>query len=124
MEVDWGLVIVFVIVTCLSSTGLFSFIQFLLNRKSSMKKDIDELKIACSRLQLTSMLQNDPKNEDAILKEAEHYFHELKADGYMHNELYKWSKKYDVDISWLMNVKERKEQLWAVVANVRNNSII
>lgn len=100
MEYDWVLVIIFIIVTCLSSTGLFSLIQFLLSRKSNTQKDIEELKIAVSRIQLMNLMQNDPKNRDTILREAEHYFIELKGDGYMANEFSKWASTNGFDIGW------------------------
>lgn len=100
MDYDWVLVTIFIVATCLSSTGLFSLIQFLLSRKSSVKKDIDELKIAVSRIQLINLMQNSPKNKDAILKEAEHYFVKLSGDGYMHDVFHEWAKSQNVDIGW------------------------
>lgn len=93
-------IIIAIVLACIGSTGFCSLIQFFITRNSGTKKDIQELKIATSRSQLTQLIKIDPKNENTILKEAEYYFIELKGDGYMANMFSRWAEANKVDISW------------------------
>ena len=50
------------------------------------------------RIQLMMMMQNQPDNEDSILKLAETYFMKLRGDWYMTSEFKKWAKAHNVEV--------------------------
>lgn len=47
------------------------------------------------RTQLNQFIQNDPNNEDTIVKIARTYFCKYKGDWYMTMEMNKWGKKHN-----------------------------
>ena len=86
-----------ILIALLGSSGLFTIIQFLLNRYFSKKDKIDEVnqslsalkerthlsELSDSRTQLLILINHYHDNHYAILKEAENYFFTLKGDSWM-----------------------------------------
>lgn len=111
-----------IILACLGSTGLFTFITFLINRKdkkcddlSDIRSDLCELKaksgkrdIEISKLLLSNLIQHNPNEHQPILYEARHYFVELGADSWMYDKISKWAEKENVDISWINDIENKR----------------
>lgn len=109
-----------IIIAILSSAGLFGLIQFLITRHDSKKRDYDFIKtelsniknsqndtnIRVTRMELLSLLRNDPDNIDAILQVAEYYFIELDSNAYAHAIFEKWAKEHGVAIGWLPTLRK------------------
>ena len=114
--IDYGLLIS----TIISSAGVFSLIQFLINRNDSRKKDLecikdelsrinhtlDETIIRVTRNELKDLIQDDPDNIDAILQVAEYYFIELDGNAYAHAMFENWAVEHGVSIGWLPKLKK------------------
>lgn len=114
--IDYGLLIS----TIISSAGVFSLIQFLINRNDSKRKDLECIKDELSRLnrtldetiirvtrnELKDLIQDNPDNIDAILQVAEYYFIELDGDAYAHAMFEDWAVKQSVSIGWLPKLKK------------------
>lgn len=109
-----------IIIAILSSAGLFGLIQFLITRHDSKKRDYDFIKtelsniknsqndtnVRVTRMELLSLLRNDPDNVDAILQVAEYYFIELDSNAYAHAIFEKWAKEHGVAIGWLPTLRK------------------
>ena len=112
--VDFGLLIPAI----LGSAGVFSLIQFLVTRHDRrnddlklikkeltiMKKSQDDTNIRISRMELMSLIKNDPDNVDAILQVAEYYFIELDGNAYAHAVFEKWAIEHGVATGWLPKI--------------------
>lgn len=115
-----GDLVVSIILACIGSTGLSSLIQFLVKRKDDRKENkftaedrqnilialesirkTDErllkLEQSTDRLQLLNLIQNDPKNVDAIITLGNHYFQVLKGNMYMTSLFTDWAKAQKID---------------------------
>lgn len=113
---DYGVILV----TILSSAGLFGLIQFLIARHdsrnsdfdyvkreiSSIKKSQDDTNIRVTRMELLGLMRNDPDNVDAILQVAEYYFIELDGNAYAHATFEKWAVDHGVAIGWLPKLRK------------------
>ena len=111
---DFGLFIT----TILGSAGLFSMIQFFVMRHDrkkedlvGIKKEINKLRKAqidtntrVTRMELLSLIRDDPNNVDAILQVAEYYFIELDGNAYAHAVFEKWAKEHGVATGWLPKI--------------------
>lgn len=109
-----------ILATILSSAGLFGLIQFLISRHDSkkndyqgIKQDLDNIKksqndtnIRITRMELLSLMRNDPNNIDAILQVAEYYFIELDSNAYAHAIFEKWAVEHGVAIGWLPKLRK------------------
>lgn len=109
-----------ILVALLGSSGLFTVIQFLLNRHFNKKDKINEVsqllftlrerihlsELSDSRTQLLILINHYHDNHYAILKEAENYFCTLKGDSWMIEILTKWSEEENVDINYIKRVHE------------------
>lgn len=118
-----------ILIACLSSTGLFAFAQFLLNRYFKNKDGRDEIKKSLktlaersregelndSKTQLLILINHFPHDRQAILMEAENYFIKLQGDSWMAGILIDWAKKENVDIEYIKRAHE------ATVANLNKN---
>lgn len=95
----------------IGSSGLFSFIIFLITRKDNKKQEFadimkrldmiekkqDSNELASTRSELL-ILMNHYKSERAeIMKVAERYFKDLNGDFYMTSLFNKWLRKNDID---------------------------
>lgn len=107
--------------------AVFGFIQFWVTRHDAKKSDIDVLKrevsairksqddmaVRVSRMELISLIREDPDNADAILQVAEHYFIALDGNAYAHALFEKWAKAHDVPVGWLPKLREKeREKRW------------
>lgn len=109
-----------IIIALLSSSGLFTVIQLLLNRYFSKKDKIDEVskslsalrerthlrELSDSRTQLLILINHYHDNHYAILNEAENYFCTLKGDSWMIEILTKWAEEENVNIDYIKRVHE------------------
>ena len=109
-----------ILVALLGSNGLFTVIQFLLNRHFNKKDKINEVsqllftlrerihlsELSDSRTQLLILINHYHDNHYAILKEAENYFCTLKGDSWMIEILTKWAEEENVDINYIKRVHE------------------
>ena len=81
----------------LGSSGLFAFIQFLINRKDSkndvlkrMEKTQKSIQRDTTRTQLLVLISDYPENASEILMLAEKYFVQLEGNWYMSSIFNKW----------------------------------
>lgn len=106
------------ITTILSSAGVFSLIQFFVVRHDRKKEDLvgirkeinklrkaqTDTNIRVTRMELLSLIRDDPNNVDAILQVAEYYFIELDGNAYAHAVFEKWAKEHGVATGWLPKI--------------------
>ena len=104
----------------LSSAGVFSLIQFFVNRHDAKKNDFaymkrelrglkksqDDTNARIARIELLGLMRDDPENIDAILQVAEYYFIELDGNAYAPAMFEKWATKHNVSIGWLPKLKK------------------
>lgn len=109
-----------ILIALLGSSGLFTIIQFLLNRHFNKKDKINEVnqllftlrerihlsELSDSRTQLLILINHYHDNHYAILKEAENYFCTLEGDSWMIEILTKWAEEENVDINYIKRVHE------------------
>lgn len=117
-------VIVAVISSALGSVGLFSFIQFLINRYDKKGEDrcqytaqlnrieskTTQNEKAIVRLQLIYLIHEQPENRDTILLTAQRYFIELDGNGEAWAVFDEWAKAKKLDLGWYKMLLERKEK--------------
>ena len=115
--------IIAVVSSALGSTGLFSLIQFLMNRKDKKEEDkcqysaqlnrIEARTVAnekaITRLQLIYLIHEQPDNKDTILMTAQRYFIELDGNGEAWAVFDEWAKTKKLDLGWYKMLIERKE---------------
>lgn len=104
-------IVVTIIIACLGSQALMSFIQFLISRKDKKNdtkdeliKDIKEIKNMCNihekdicRSQLLLLISSYPEDRTEIMKLAEHYFTDLKANWYMSSIFNTWLNQHNLN---------------------------
>lgn len=109
-----------ILIALLGSSGLFTTIQFLLNKYFNKKDKTNETsqllftlrerihlsELSDSRTQLLILINHYHDNHYAILKEAENYFCTLKGDSWMIEILTKWAEEENVDINYIKRVHE------------------
>ena len=117
-------VIIAVVSSALGSAGLFSLVQFLINRHD--KKDEDKCQYnkqlnriyektiqnekSITRLQLIYLIHEQPDNKDTILMTAQRYFIELDGNGEAWAVFDDWAKTKKLDLGWYKMLLERKEK--------------
>lgn len=105
-----------VLLGCLGSTALFTFLQFLISRRDNkkdkkdelrkelkeIKQELSEIKSLCNihekdicRSQLLLLIADYPEDKTEIMKLAEHYFADLKANWYMSSIFNTWLENND-----------------------------
>lgn len=67
-----------------------------------LKEEVDEIQLDTTRLQLMTLINNDPNNTEAITKLARKYFVELGGDWYMTAIFNEWCLEHDVHVNWAM----------------------
>ena len=110
-----------IVLAAFASTGFFGLIQFLVARHDQkkgkakqltdaiegLKKKIDRQERDSCRTQLLLLMAIFPDNTDEILKVAEHYFRDLKANWYMTSLFAAWCKKRNIELPiWAHSKKE------------------
>lgn len=113
-----------IILAAFASTGFFGLIQFLVKRHDDrngkvkqltdsidgLKKKIDIQERDSCRTQLLLLMAIFPDNVDEILKIAEHYFKDLKANWYMSTLFVRWCRKNNIELpEWAMKLKENEK---------------
>ena len=113
-----------VLSSALGSAGLFSLIQFLINRHDNKNTDRCEYRaqlnrieaksarneLAICRLQLIYLIHEQPDNRDTILQTAQRYFIELDGNGEAWAIFDTWAKSKKLDLGWYKLLLERKEK--------------
>lgn len=89
----------------LGSAGLFTFLQFLIDRRDRKKdrfgkieKKLDKLEKDGCRTQLLIMLSDYPENTKEIMELAQHYFSDLRGNWYMSAVFEGWMKAQGVRV--------------------------
>lgn len=104
--------------------SIIGFLQYLITRHDTRRADIAAIKrdlstirksqndmaVRVTRMELMTLLRNDPDNKDAILAVAEHYFIELDGNAYVHAMFEKWAKEHDVPVGWLPGLHKRERK--------------
>ena len=107
-----------ILTTILGSGSFFALVQFLVSRHDHKKDNLEGLKreiglirktqkdtnTRVTRMELLSLIRDDPENVDAILQVAEYYFVELDGNAYAHSIFEKWATKHDVPYGWLPKI--------------------
>lgn len=109
-----------IILAVLGSTGLFTFIQFLITHHDKKKgvlaeirKDIKELKqfskderLDLLRIQLMTLTHIHPENVVEIMEVAEEYFMKYSGDWYMSSLFKEYLENQGMDIPlWMKDMK-------------------
>lgn len=117
-------VVLAVVTSALGSAGIFSFIQFLINRHDKKEDDLckysaqlnrietksDRNERAVCRLQLIYLIHEQPENKDTILQTAQRYFIELNGNGEAWVVFDTWAKAKKLDLGWYKMLLEKKEK--------------
>lgn len=113
--------VVIAIISGVLTGAVFSFIQFMIQRKDQKNNDIEDIKKAIddlrdemmdirqgnARSELLLLLNDYPDNEGEVLKQAEKYFVQLKGDFYMTSLFTKWLSLNHITIpGWFSGGKE------------------
>ena len=91
--------VVTIVLSMFASTGLFTLVQFLINRhdnKKNIKKRLDKIEKDSVRLQLLFLIKLMPTETQEIMECAQHYFKDLDANWYASPIFYKWMREYKV----------------------------
>ena len=109
-----------IILAVLGSTGLFTFIQFLITHHDKKKgvlaeirKDIKELKqfskderLDLLRIQLMTLTHIHPENIVEIMEVAEEYFMKYSGDWYMSSLFKEYLENQGMDVPlWMKDIK-------------------
>lgn len=91
-----------IVLTALASSGLFSFMTFLIQRKDNRKKEeylktlkrledkINEVEKGSIRTQMLILMNHYPNETSRIMMLAKKYFDDLKGDWYMTGLFNNW----------------------------------
>lgn len=93
-----------IILSCVGSTALFSFVQFMISRHDArnerndelvaevetIQKKLDRLEKDSCRTQLLVLMSDYPDEKAEIMKLGEHYFGTLHANWYMSSMFKRW----------------------------------
>lgn len=92
-----------ILLSCIGSSGLFAFIEFLINRKDSTKDRLDKIEKNQQkserdlvRTQMLIMMNHYPEDTNEIMKLGEHYFADLNGDWYMTSLFNKWLERANI----------------------------
>lgn len=93
-------------------TGMVSAIQEKVT--ADLKKDLEQLsqdvasiKLDTTRMQLLTLMNEDPDNVTDILKVAKYYFKDLKGDWYMSRLFTEWANSHNIDVSDMVKITEK-----------------
>lgn len=110
----WSRVSYFVaiVIAAFGSSGLYTLIDHIIDRRSGRKKELEEIKGTLNeilkndeeskqditRLQLLNLIQHSPSREVEILTVAKRYFDDLEGNWYMESIFTEWAGKQDVPL--------------------------
>ena len=103
-----------IILSCVGSTALFSFVQFMITRRDArnerndelvaevraIQKKLDRLEKDSCRTQLLVLMSDYPEEKAEIMKLGEHYFGTLHANWYMTSMFKKWCDEQGLEPEW------------------------
>lgn len=104
-----------IIIAALGSSGLFSLISHIIDRRSGKQDELKEIRAKLEkietdvvdsrqdniRLQLLNLIQHTPDRESEILTVAKKYFDELDGNWYMESFFTEWAEEQNVSLpSW------------------------
>ena len=69
-----------------------------------LSADVASIKLDTTRMQLLTLINEDPDNTTDILKVAKYYFRDLKGDWYMSGMFTKWAEQHEIDVSHLVQL--------------------
>lgn len=110
--------VVVAVIAGVFSGAFFTFLQFLIQRKDSKRKDIEDIKQAIeelkketseirlgnARTELMLLFNDYPDNEQEVLKQAERYFVQLNGNFYMTSMFTKWLELNHISIpGWFVS---------------------
>lgn len=97
------LAIIIPIISALTGAGVLGFVQFLIQRKDTTNKKLDQiidnqnnLELTLCRLQLLNLIQHEGSQHELMMV-AEKYFKDLNGDWYMTPIFCRWLEAHDID---------------------------
>ena len=96
-------------VICGAATGCATIVANDLSKKIDEKLEpinskVTAIEMDTTRIQLLSLIRNDPDNVDSIMKLARHYFVDLSGDWYATAIFQEWCAEKGVHIDWAMPI--------------------
>ena len=96
-------------VICGAATGCATIVANDLSKKIDEKLEpinskVTAIEMDTTRIQLLSLIRNDPDNVDSIMKLARHYFVDLSGDWYATSIFQEWCAEKGVHIDWEMPI--------------------
>lgn len=95
--------IVIAIISALFGAGFLGFIQFLIQRKDTTQKKLDQIisenadtRLVLTRLQLLNLIQHDGSQHELMMV-AEQYFRVQGGDWYMTPIFCRWLEAHNID---------------------------
>lgn len=86
-----------IVITALTSSGFFAFIEFLIRRKDDTSQRLEKIEKSLEkterdncRTQMLILINHYPQAHEEIMKIALHYFRDLAGDWYMTSIFNKW----------------------------------
>lgn len=93
-------------------TGMVSAIQEkvtadLKGDLEQLSQDVASIKLDTTRMQLLTLMNEDPDNVTDILKVAKYYFKDLNGDWYMSRLFTEWANSHNIDVSDMVKITEK-----------------
>lgn len=96
--------VIIAIISAFCGAGFLGFVQFLIQRKDTTTKHLEELtlmqkdiQLNLCRLQLLNLIQHDGSQHEALMV-AEHYFKDLHGNFYITSIFSKWLERNNIEI--------------------------
>jgi hypothetical protein len=96
-------------VICGAATGCAAFVANKLSAEINSKLEpiadkVSAIEMDTTRIQLITLIRDDPDNTESILKIARHYFVDLSGDWYATAIFQDWCAEKGVHIDWAMPI--------------------
>lgn len=72
-----------------------------------LSNDVASIKLDTTRMQLLTLIHEEPDNVTDILKVAKYYFKDLGGDWYMSGLFAEWAAQHDIDVSNLVQLSDK-----------------
>lgn len=97
------------VVICGAATGCAAFIANRLSADINSKLEpiadkVSAIEMDTTRIQLITLIREDPDNTESILKIARHYFVDLSGDWYATAIFQNWCAERDIHVDWAMPI--------------------